>query len=130
MENNTEILNVPSRQELDNYRSLLKEATDQRIRLRFLEKDAERLGGINSPKAEAYRNAIKRNITSCCEIAAKVQIFINTIEDSRVRRIFTMYYIDGWSWQKIAFAIGSHSEATPRNMHSRYLERLYKKQDI
>ena len=121
---------APTRQELESYRSLLKEAGDQRVRLRFLEKEAERVGGINSPMAEAYREAIKENIVKCCEIAANVQDFINTIDDSRTRRVFTMYYIDGWSWLKIAFAIGSHSESTPRVLHARYLKRFYRNKKV
>ena len=44
----------------------------------------------------------------------------------KVRRIFAMYYIDGWSWQKIAYAIGTHCEATPRNLHNRYLARRFR----
>lgn len=114
-----------SRQQLEDYRSLLKEATAERIRLRFLEKDAERLGGICCPEAEAYRNAINENLVRCMEVASEIQLFINGIEQSTIRRIFTMYYIDGWSWQKIAFAIGSHCEATPRIMHKRYIEKHF-----
>ena len=114
-----------TRQQLEDYRSLLKEATDERIRLRFLEKDAERLGGVCCPHAEEYRNAINENLIRCMEVSSEIQKFINSIEQSTIRRIFTMYYIDGWSWQKIAFAIGSHCEATPRNMHRRYLEKMF-----
>ena len=114
-----------TRQQLEDYRSLLREATDERIRLRFLEKDAERLGGVTCPQAEAYRNAINENLVRCMEVSSEIQRFINSIEQSTIRRIFTMYYIDGWSWQKIAFAIGSHCESTPRIMHKRYVEKHF-----
>ena len=121
---NDDAVVLPTRAQLDDYRSLLKEATDERIRLRFLEKEAERLGGWDSPQAVAYRDAIKANMQRCAETANAVMEFINGIENSRLRRVFAMYYIDGWSWQKIAFAIGSHCEATPRNMHNRYLAKM------
>lgn len=115
-----------TRQQLEDYRSLLKEASAERIRLRFLEKDAERLGGICCPEAEAYRKAINENLIRCMEVSSEIQRFINGIDQSMIRRIFTMYYIDGWSWQKIALAIGTHSESTPRIMHKRYMERNFK----
>ena len=125
MDNRNDFDYVPmTRIQLENYRSLIKEATDERIRLRFLEKEAERLGGDDSSEAKAYREAIKENMKRCAVAASNVLDFISRIDNSRLRRVFTMYYIDGWSWQKIAFAIGSHCEATPRNMHNRYLAKM------
>lgn len=125
MDNRNDFDYVPmTRIQLENYRSLIKEATDERIRLRFLEKEAERLGGDDSSQAKAYREAIKDNMNRCAVAASNVLDFISRIDNSRLRRVFTMYYIDGWSWQKIAFAIGSHCEATPRNMHNRYLAKM------
>lgn len=115
-----------TKKQLEEYRSLIKEATEERIRLRFLEKEASRSDGSNCPAAVAYRKDIKENLDKCVRAAGEIRKFIDGIEESKVRRIFAMYYIDGWSWQKIAYAIGTHCEATPRNLHNRYLARRFK----
>ena len=102
-----------TRSALEEYRSLIREARAEDIRLRRLASEAERF------------REIEKNLVRCTLICGAVQKFINGIENSRLRRIFTMYYIYGWSWQKIAFEIGSHCEGTPRNLHRRFLERTF-----
>ena len=53
-----------------------------------------------------------------------VQEFINGIEDSHVRRIVTMRYIDGMRWKQIARAIGGgNTEDSVRKTVERFLER-------
>lgn len=115
-----------TRSSLEEYRSLIREARAEDLRLRALALEAERLKEAEARReAEKYRREIEKNLVRCTLICGAVQKFINGIESSRLRRIFTMYYIYGWSWQKIAFEIGSHCEGTPRNLHRRFLERSF-----
>ncbi len=115
-----------TRSALEEYRSLIREARAEDIRLRHLASEAERFREAETRReAEEYRREIEKNLVRCTLICGAVQKFINGIENSRLRRIFTMYYIYGWSWQKIAFEIGSHCEGTPRNLHRRFLERTF-----
>ena len=48
--------------------------------------------------------------------------FIAQIGDSLTRQIFTLRYVRGYSWQKIAFAIGEHDESYARHKHTAYLK--------
>ncbi len=57
----------------------------------------------------------------CVALVEELQDFINSIEDSDTRRVFTMRYINGFSWQKIAFQLGGYDESWPRKKHDRYL---------
>ncbi len=53
-----------------------------------------------------------------------VQEFINGIEDSHVRRIVTMRFIDGMKWRQIARNVGGgNTEDSVRKTVERFLER-------
>lgn len=56
----------------------------------------------------------------------KIQAFIADIEESYIRLIFTMRYLDGLSWHQVAWRIGGNTADSVRMMHNRYLARLPK----
>ena len=118
---------------LSQYRDLLREIERDRLRLAQL---AGRLSGINPaglPQGarlpmEAladYRDRIEENLVRCVELSRDIQDFINSIEESELRRLFTLRYINGYSWQRIAFSVGSYDESVPRKKHDRYLRLLF-----
>lgn len=57
----------------------------------------------------------------CMAELGRLYAFIDDIPDSRLRRIFAFRYIDGLSWQQVAFKIGEHDEQYPRRLHNRYV---------
>lgn len=62
---------------------------------------------------------------ACEELQLKIEEFIHSIPDSRTRRVFQYRYIDGLSWQAIAFKIGRHDESYPRKViHDKFLEEI------
>lgn len=52
--------------------------------------------------------------------------FINNIADSEIRRIFRYRYIEGWTFQKIAFKVGNGDEQVPRKKHNNFLKKYEK----
>lgn len=50
--------------------------------------------------------------------------FINNIADSETRRIFRYRYIEGWTFQKIAFRMNETDESYPRRKHNKYLKNI------
>lgn len=50
--------------------------------------------------------------------------FINNIADSETRRIFRYRYIEGWTFQKIAFRMNETDESYPRRKHNKYLKSI------
>lgn len=75
---------------------------------------------IYKKKSILYERKIK-----CEELKLQIEEFISEIPDSLTRRVFRYRYIDGLSWQAIAYRIGKHDESYPRKMiHDKYLEGL------
>ena len=55
---------------------------------------------------------------------AELQAFIAEIDDSQVRLIFTLRYMDGLSWHQVAWRLGGNTSDSVRMAHNRYLARL------
>jgi len=53
-----------------------------------------------------------------------LQSFIGEIDDSQVRLIFTLRYVDGHSWHQVAWRLGGNTSDSVRMAHNRYLARL------
>ena len=58
----------------------------------------------------------------CMDLLGALYDFIDGVEDSRMRQILTYRYVDGESWQQVAFKIGEVDEQYPRRLHNRFLE--------
>lgn len=127
---------------LRQYRIIAKEIIDDRRRLSQLSqlyspsflKDLPSVDFSDNPaglplgikpidELRRYHSLIEENYTRCARLLGDMQEYINSIDDSETRRIFTMHYIKGWTWQKIAFNINSYDESYPRKKHERYLKK-------
>ncbi len=114
---------------LSQYRRLLAEIREDRLRLaqlagRLLRENPaglpERVGELDALKG--YRERVEENLSRCTALVEELQSFINEIEDSELRRLFTLRYINGYTWQKVAFLMGGYDESAPRKKHDRYLK--------
>lgn len=57
------------------------------------------------------------------ELTNSVEKYIESIEDSRIRRIFRYRYLDNMSWIKVAHCMGgSNTEDGCRKTHDRFIE--------
>lgn len=48
--------------------------------------------------------------------------FISEVEDSQMRQILTLRYVNGMTWQRIAMEIGETDESYPRRKHNKFLK--------
>jgi len=85
--------------------------------------------GVNVKKQKRLKR-LKKLLTkrkdTCEELKLQIEEFIDTIPDSRTRRVFQYRYIDGLSWLQIARKIGKHDESYPRKViHDKYLEGIF-----
>lgn len=48
--------------------------------------------------------------------------YINSVDDSLMRQILTLRYVNGLSWQQVAFSIGESDEQYPRRKHNKFLQ--------
>ena len=53
-----------------------------------------------------------------------IEKFVYEIEDAEIREIIRYRFIDGLSWQQVAFKTEGYNEATPRSKYQRWLKRI------
>ena len=119
-----------TKRRLSQYKDLLQEIGRDRMRLAQLTGRLARLNPACLPEGVAipqhdlidYRDRIEENVVRCMELVKDIQDFINGIEESDMRRLFTLRYLNGYTWQKIAFSVGAYDESVPRKKHDRYLK--------
>lgn len=70
---------------------------------------------------QKIRLTIAERERRCQEELERLDRFIASIEDSKIRQIVTLYYIQGLSWQQVAFKIGHHDEQYARRKIDRFL---------
>ena len=70
------------------------------------------------------RTLIDLNLKKCfCELN-RLTRYINSVDDSLMRQILTLKYINGLSWVQIAFSLGGDNTAdSVRMAHKRFLEK-------
>lgn len=67
--------------------------------------------------AELRRSQIHSELNKLQQVIDQADISV------KERRILTLYYIDGYSWQQVAFRIGESDEQIPRRIRNRLLRR-------
>ena len=48
--------------------------------------------------------------------------YIASVQDSEMRQILSLYYVNGMSWRQIAAHFGYQDESVPRKRHNRFLK--------
>ena len=80
--------------------------------------------GFYATEIAYLEKLVAKNMHRCvCELLG-LQTFINEIESSELRQIFTERYIKGRSWLTIAFLLGWSDEQMPRKRHDKYLKKV------
>lgn len=135
------------KEELAQYWDLLREIQDLRKRIHTLEqervytKDQVQASNQDFPyqpvtlKIEGYalrkpksvkrlKKSLHKRYEKAMGLKLEIEEFIASIDDSRVRQVFEMRYIHGWTWTKISMELGSCHESYARKLHDRYLESI------
>ena len=71
------------------------------------------------------KNLLDLNLKKCFYELKRLNRFILGIEDSQMRLILTLRYINRLSWQQVALSIGENDEQYPRKKHNGFI-RKYK----
>lgn len=80
------------------------------------DKKEDRLNKLNS--------ILCKRKCKCEDLKLQIEEFINSIPDSRTRRVFQYRYISNLEWLPIAMRMSKVHESYPRKIHDRYLEGL------
>lgn len=81
-----------------------------------------RIEGVNIKK-QAIEEILRKRLAACLDETIRIEDFISSIGDSRVRMVFQRRYVDGWSWQKISMSMGSMDESYARKLVERHLKK-------
>lgn len=123
---------------LSQVTALKREIDDLSQRVAALEWEARgcrgRVSGLPHPraetesaiaaKAEALRAKMDARRLERMEELGRLYAFIDDIPNARLRLIFSLRYLDGLTWQQIAFKIGEYDEQIPRRLHNQALKRM------
>ena len=83
---------------------------------------ADKIGNCVAEIAD-LRGIIDANIQKCWYELNRLNRFIQSIDDSQMRQIMTLRYINGLSWRQVAMSIGGgNTEDGVRMMHNRFLD--------
>ena len=69
------------------------------------------------------RGLIDLNLKKCFYELNRLNRFIEAVEDSQVRMILSLRYINGLTWQQVAATIGESDEQYPRRKHNQFLHK-------
>jgi len=62
------------------------------------------------------------NLKKCFYELNRLNRYIQSVDDSQMRLILSLRYINRLSWQQIAFSIGETDESYPRRKHNKFLK--------
>ena len=69
------------------------------------------------------KNLLDLNLKKCFYELKRLNRFILGIEDSQMRLILTLRYINRLSWQQVAISIGERDEQYPRKKHNVFIRK-------
>lgn len=69
------------------------------------------------------KSLLDLNLKKCFYELNRLNRFIQSVDDSQMRMILTLRYVQGLTWQKIAYAIGEYDEQYPRRKHNAFLKK-------
>lgn len=81
----------------------------------------DKLAGYVAEIAD-LKSLMELNLQKCFYELNRLNRFINGVEDSQMRMILSLRYINGLTWQQIAFSIGEYDEQYPRRKHNAFLK--------
>lgn len=78
--------------------------------------------GMYAAEIADLRSIIGANIRRCWREMRRLSRYISTVEDSQMRQILTLRYIECLTWNQVADVIGTNENAV-KQAHSRFLRK-------
>ncbi|MFV0441759.1 MAG: hypothetical protein ACK5LV_10795 [Lachnospirales bacterium] len=69
------------------------------------------------------KSLLDLNIKKCFYELNRLNRYIESVEDSQMRMILSLRYVNGLSWDQIAFSIGGNTGDSIRMAHNRFLSK-------
>lgn len=84
--------------------------------------EGDRVGRYAIEIAELRRRLEEKQRACFCELT-RLEDFIASVEDSQMRIILTLRYVQRMSWQRVATEMGETDESYPRRKHWAFLQK-------
>lgn len=84
--------------------------------------DIKDIVGNCTPEIIDLKLLLGLKLKECFYELNRLNQYINSIENSEMRMILTLRYINGLSWQQVAYSIGETDEQYPRRKHNNFLQ--------
>ncbi len=79
--------------------------------------------GINDRKISRLKRKLNRRVKELFAAKAEMLEHIHSVEDSEMRQILILRYVDGLTWQQVARKLGRAGDgSTERKKHDRFLK--------
>jgi hypothetical protein len=111
-----------TKKELRQLYCLNREIEEEQRRLRELEAKKTKLPDC-ATEIDSLKGLMNSNLKRCFMELNKLNRYINSIDDSFIRMIFALRYINGLSWNQVAASIGGNTEDSVRKAHDRFLKK-------
>lgn len=82
---------------------------------------ADKIGNYAAEIAD-LKGIIDANISRCFYELNRLNRYIASVDDSQMRLILSLRYVNGLSWQQVAFSMGETDESYPRRKHNSFLK--------
>lgn len=82
----------------------------------------EGLDGETLKAVSRLERRLSLRLSECLLLHEEMMDYINTIDDSELRQILSLYYINGLPWREIAASLGYADESVPRKRCKRFLD--------
>lgn len=83
---------------------------------------SDKIGNYAAEIAD-LRGIIDANISRCFYELNRLNRYIASVDDSQMRLILSLRYVNGLSWQQVAFSMGETDEQYPRRKHNAFLKK-------
>lgn len=134
-----------TREQLEEYRSKKEEIAELEYKLKHISDNDEMVGndvimdyrsgfpvpqsvvGVDWKKYDNTKARYTNRLAKLREECDKIEAYVESIEDSLIRRIFRMYYIDGMTQDKVAKELHIHRSGISKKI-SEFLKLSHKSQ--
>lgn len=73
-------------------------------------------------KMDRLKRQLARRLDELMDIVDEINEYIRTIDDSEMRQILSLRYVNNLTWQQIAHHLGYQDESVPRKRCDRFLK--------
>ncbi len=128
-----------TKERLENARHLIEELREMQEQLQYLPETSDStrgsmlehpyikrtvvVSGVDESRGGQLRRQIEKHSAEVRQEMLAIEAWISSIENAELRRIFRLRYMEGKSWQQVAFALGEHDESYPRRKCKKFLEK-------